>query len=75
MNPYIKQVWDRATGNLIADLKGGHNGKVFCVAADCTKVRLFVGVRSISNSFSFHRLFHAGRIWYVSGLGLHHRSN
>ncbi|KAF8517527.1 WD40 repeat-like protein [Hysterangium stoloniferum] len=32
------KVWDRATGNLIADLKGGHNGKIFCVATDCTKV-------------------------------------
>lgn len=32
------KVWDRASGNLIADLKGGHNGKVFCVAADCTKI-------------------------------------
>ncbi|KIJ44329.1 hypothetical protein M422DRAFT_60123 [Sphaerobolus stellatus SS14] len=32
------KVWDRTTGNLLVDLKGGHNGKVFCVTADCTKI-------------------------------------
>ena len=32
------QVWDRETGNLIADLSGKHDGRVFCVGFDCTKV-------------------------------------
>lgn len=32
------KVWDRATGGLVADLKGGHNGKICSVGSDCTKV-------------------------------------
>ena len=36
LNPH--QVWERATGTLVADLKGGHTGRIFCVAFDPTKV-------------------------------------
>ncbi|EJD53092.1 WD40 repeat-like protein [Auricularia subglabra TFB-10046 SS5] len=32
------KMWDRKTGALIADLTGGHPGRVFCVGFDCTKV-------------------------------------
>lgn len=34
----LLQVWDRQTGALIADLAGGHTGRIFCVGFDCTKV-------------------------------------
>ncbi|CDO70011.1 hypothetical protein BN946_scf184354.g13 [Trametes cinnabarina] len=34
----VKQVWDRQTGVLIADLAGGHTGRIFCVGFDCTKI-------------------------------------
>jgi WD40 repeat protein len=32
------KVWDRMSGMLIADLTGPHTGRVFCVAADYTKI-------------------------------------
>lgn len=32
------KVWDRKTGALIADLNGGHTGRIFCVGFDCTKI-------------------------------------
>lgn len=32
------KIWDRLTGVCVADLTGGHTGKIFCVAADRTKV-------------------------------------
>jgi F-box and WD-40 domain protein 1/11 len=32
------KIWCRQTGMLISDLTGGHIGKIFCVAADRTKV-------------------------------------
>ncbi|KAI0062227.1 WD40 repeat-like protein [Artomyces pyxidatus] len=32
------KVWDRRTGRLIADLVGGHTGRIFCVGFDCTKI-------------------------------------
>ena len=32
------QVWDRTTGALVADLAGGHTGRIFCIGFDCTKV-------------------------------------
>ncbi|KAF8582321.1 WD40 repeat-like protein [Ramaria rubella] len=32
------KVWDRTTGEPVADLMGGHNGKIFSIAADCTKI-------------------------------------
>lgn len=35
------QVWDRKTGALVADLNGGHTGRIFCVGFDCTKVSDF----------------------------------
>jgi hypothetical protein len=38
-NSVLTQVWDRKTGALIADLNGGHTGRIFCVGFDCTKVR------------------------------------
>lgn len=39
---FYAQVWDRPTGALIADLAGGHTGRIFCVGFDCTKVRQLV---------------------------------
>jgi WD40 repeat protein len=33
------KVWDRASGALVADLAGGHTGRVFAVAFDASKVR------------------------------------
>ena len=32
------KIWDRKTGAMVADLTGGHTGRIFCIAADCTKV-------------------------------------
>ncbi|THH05028.1 hypothetical protein EW145_g5101 [Phellinidium pouzarii] len=32
------KVWDRETGSLVADLDGRHEGRVFCVGFDCTKI-------------------------------------
>jgi len=32
------KVWDRKTGALVADLTGGHMGRVFCVGFDATKI-------------------------------------
>ncbi|KAK7034703.1 hypothetical protein VNI00_012110 [Paramarasmius palmivorus] len=32
------KVWDRKTGALIADLTGGHTGRIFCIGFDCTKI-------------------------------------
>ncbi|KAJ3722815.1 WD40 repeat-like protein [Lentinula guzmanii] len=32
------KVWDRRTGALVADLSGGHTGRIFCIGFDCTKV-------------------------------------
>lgn len=32
------KVWDRRTGVLVADLTGGHVGRIFCIAFDRTKV-------------------------------------
>ncbi|KAF8651159.1 hypothetical protein AX16_004838 [Volvariella volvacea WC 439] len=32
------KVWDRKTGGLVADLTGGHTGRIFCVGFDCTKI-------------------------------------
>ena len=34
------KVWDRKTGRLVADLVGGHAGRIFSVGFDCTKVGL-----------------------------------
>ncbi len=33
------KVWDRHTGQMVANLSGGHEGRIFCVGFDCTKVR------------------------------------
>jgi len=32
------KVWDRNSGTLLADLVGGHTGRIFGVAFDCTKI-------------------------------------
>ncbi|KAI0314658.1 quinon protein alcohol dehydrogenase-like superfamily [Amylostereum chailletii] len=32
------KVWDRKSGRLVADLAGGHTGRIFCVGFDATKV-------------------------------------
>ncbi|KAH8823579.1 WD40 repeat-like protein [Flagelloscypha sp. PMI_526] len=32
------KVWDRKTGRLVADLKGGHTSRIFCIAIDSTKI-------------------------------------
>ncbi|KAJ7481063.1 WD40 repeat-like protein [Mycena galericulata] len=32
------KVWDRKTGALVADLTGGHSGRIFCIGFDCTKI-------------------------------------
>ncbi|KAF9556007.1 WD40 repeat-like protein [Agrocybe pediades] len=32
------KVWDRKTGVLVADLTGGHNGRIFCIAFDSKKI-------------------------------------
>ncbi|THH28396.1 hypothetical protein EUX98_g5792 [Antrodiella citrinella] len=35
---FTVKVWDRPTGALVADLTGGHTGRVFCVGFDHTKI-------------------------------------
>ncbi|TCD68452.1 hypothetical protein EIP91_010738 [Steccherinum ochraceum] len=35
---FTVKVWDRATGALIADLAGGHVGRIFCVGFDHSKI-------------------------------------
>lgn len=42
------QVWNRKTGALVADLSGGHTGRIFCVGFDCTKVRLLLPILFLS---------------------------
>ncbi|KAI0053967.1 WD40 repeat-like protein, partial [Auriscalpium vulgare] len=32
------KVWDRKSGRMLANLSGGHTGRIFCVGSDCTKV-------------------------------------
>jgi len=32
------KVWDRKTGALVADLTGGHNGRIFCLGFDSKKI-------------------------------------
>ncbi|KAF8891333.1 WD40-repeat-containing domain protein [Infundibulicybe gibba] len=32
------KVWDRKTGALVADLTGGHTGRIFCIGFDRTKI-------------------------------------
>ncbi|EKM55022.1 uncharacterized protein PHACADRAFT_255327 [Phanerochaete carnosa HHB-10118-sp] len=32
------KVWDRSTGALVADLAGGHTGRIFCVGFDHSKI-------------------------------------
>ncbi|KAG2019834.1 F-box/WD repeat-containing protein 11 [Coprinopsis cinerea AmutBmut pab1-1] len=32
------KVWDKNTGKLVADLAGGHTGRIFCIDFDCTKI-------------------------------------
>ncbi|KAI0658826.1 WD40 repeat-like protein [Cubamyces menziesii] len=35
---FTVKVWDRQTGALVADLAGGHTGRIFCVGSDYTKI-------------------------------------
>ncbi|KAH9928496.1 WD40 repeat-like protein [Epithele typhae] len=35
---FTVKVWDRKTGALIADLAGGHTGRIFCVGFDSAKI-------------------------------------
>ncbi|OCH92092.1 WD40 repeat-like protein [Obba rivulosa] len=35
---FTVKLWDRQTGALVADLAGGHTGRIFCVGFDCTKI-------------------------------------
>ncbi|TFY64958.1 hypothetical protein EVJ58_g2268 [Rhodofomes roseus] len=35
---FTVKVWDRETGAPMADLVGGHTGRIFCVGSDATKV-------------------------------------
>ncbi|KAI0374634.1 WD40 repeat-like protein [Pilatotrama ljubarskyi] len=35
---FTVKVWDRQTGALVADLAGGHTGRIFCVGFDYTKI-------------------------------------
>ncbi|KAI1791707.1 WD40 repeat-like protein [Ganoderma leucocontextum] len=35
---FTVKVWDRTTGALVADLAGGHTGRIFCIGFDCTKI-------------------------------------
>ncbi|EGO21185.1 hypothetical protein SERLADRAFT_476051 [Serpula lacrymans var. lacrymans S7.9] len=32
------KVWDRKMGALVADLTGGHTGRIFSIGSDCTKI-------------------------------------
>jgi len=32
------KVWERKTGKIVADLTGGHTGRIFCIGFDCTKI-------------------------------------
>ncbi|KAF9065787.1 WD40-repeat-containing domain protein [Rhodocollybia butyracea] len=32
------KIWDRKTGALVADLSGGHTGRIFCIGFDRTKI-------------------------------------
>ncbi len=32
------KIWDRRSGTLVADLTGGHTGRILCIAFDKTKV-------------------------------------
>ncbi|KAF8318621.1 WD40-repeat-containing domain protein [Cantharellus anzutake] len=43
------KVWDRRTGVLLADLVGGHRGRIFGVAFDCTKVTYLIPYLSAGN--------------------------
>ena len=59
------QVWDRKTGALVADLTGGHTGRIFCIGFDSTKVRdRFRYTPPVRNSpylYRSDRSFHAAK--------------
>lgn len=63
---FTVKVWDRATGALIADLAGGHSGRIFCVGFDHSKVgtvATFTYQHEILNLLIvLSRSFHAGKI-------------
>ena len=57
------KVWDRKTGALVADLTGGHTGRIFCIGFDSKKVRSNVhGSREIISSLFVFRLYHVAKI-------------
>jgi WD40 repeat protein len=56
------KVWDRASGKLVADLTGGHTGRVFAVDIDATKVRLAVSRLLAADANGPRRSCRAGKI-------------
>lgn len=48
-------MWDRETGALVADLTGGHTGRIFCVGFDFKKVLIdrFSPSLTLLTMFSF----------------------
>lgn len=62
----LKQVWDRQTGALVADLAGGHTGRIFCVGFDCTKVGVTVSSQPaiIVLTVMFSRSYHVEKTRY-----------
>lgn len=68
------KVWDRETGYLVADLSGRHEGRVFCVDFDCTKVRrvLELSLPSyLTSAILSFRSCHVEKIRYVFILSFH----
>jgi len=52
------KIWDRRSGTLVADLTGGHTGRILCIAFDKTKV--------VSCGEDYVCVFHHGLIVAVS---------
>ncbi|KAF9484633.1 WD40 repeat-like protein [Pholiota conissans] len=50
------KVWDRKTGNLVADLTGGHNGRIFCIGFDSKKARYIFSFSVSKSSYAALRL-------------------
>ena len=60
------KVWDRKTGALVADLTGGHSGRIFCIGFDCTKVRTCPANLMLSSANYYHRSCLAEKTKYVA---------
>ena len=56
------KVWDRKTGRLVADLVGGHAGRIFSVGFDCTKVGAAKSPSCLLCLIGLYRLFPVVRI-------------